>query len=301
MLIRSSSEVRDGFFLLTLGSSCHYLVGDENFTLFDGCYSAQIPLLLSRLEQFGVKPASLNRIFATHLHADRIAGIPYLRKSIPNLSFGIFSKTESQLRERSFVQALYERDLEILKRAEIPAKPAILEFEEFFALLAPDVLLHDGDTLALSNGDVARVVPFPGHTSHSVAFLFQSAQFLITDEGCGYFNLNGLHAPGGDTDLGQAISSILKLAKLDLRGICLPSGGVITGTLTQRYLQTVVRNSSDILTESKAALADGVALEDIRSSIFESFYKNGLPDAVSQLNRKETFDALWTQIRKKIT
>jgi 2-aminobenzoylacetyl-CoA thioesterase len=297
MLIKATGPIHTDLFLLTLGRSCHYMVCDEDrFHLFDPGLSIQIPFLLKRIEALGWDPSELEYILITHLHADRIGGIPRLKKMFPKLKVAGSPHMRNKLAIGDTLREIYDADIALGKQFDVAGDKTEMDFEEYQSLFNIDKVIVDADLIRFQSEIAIRVINYPGHTSESLAYFIQPYRYLVVDEGLGYHNGRKLAAPGGDVNLRQALDSIAKFNDLDIAGICFPSGGVMTGHLVRKHIQAIVQNTNDLFTESLKAYKDGVPEGDIETSIKDSFYTPEHPDPLLRHNMETSFRAVLRQI-----
>lgn len=302
MLIRTSSELDHGLYLIKFGESCHYLIHeDSGLTLIDPGLSAHVQLLPERFAQLGVKESSISKVLLTHLHPERCAGIPLLRRLNPQVQVYATPQMRGILSQKSFIQELYEEDCASLKYFNLDSKQVHADFEEYVSFWNNISTLGDGELLTLGPTHTLRVTAIPGHSKESIGYLIPSCKFLIADEGFGYYNGQEFAAPGGDYDLKLAQSSIKKFLDIDLQGLGLPSRGALTGQLLTRHIQAVIQNTDDLLIESAKAFKAQFSDEEILKSINDAFFSSEKSDPVVAKSMKRTLDSVWKQIKPTAT
>lgn len=299
MLVRQTGEVTPDVYLLNLGYHCNYLAGQNRLTLFDACASSQITTLLSRINEVGVNPKNIESIALTHLHADRAGGIPLLRKQFAQIKLIASPLTETLLRNEKFLVELYQQDQEISSKMAPGTSHEFLPFEEFCTLLKPSAVLREGDLIPLGKEMNARIISSPGHTPHSLSYLIQPSQFLIVDEGFGYFRIKGFTASGADFDIDMATKSLDKILGLELSGLCLPNQGVVTGSLIRRHLTTVKQYTSGMIEECIEAYSINMPENEIAEGVKSSFYADETVDTIGKYNLERSFAAIWPQIQTR--
>jgi glyoxylase-like metal-dependent hydrolase (beta-lactamase superfamily II) len=298
MLLRSSAPVYPSIYLLTLGATCRYAIvaSDGSIALTDPGASVHVQSLTDRLASVGLNIENITRVLLTHLDADRIGGLPLLRRLVPNITVYGTAAMHAQLQDEQFVRALWEQDQQISRWFPSHHELPQLSFEEFKSALKIDAFLVESDTIALDEELLVRVVATPGHRKHSVSFLVVPYQFLIGDETFGYNQGRQLCAPGADFDLHAARQSIKRFADLEISGIGLPYVGALTGDLAKKHLTMVEVNSNDLVNEVKQALESGVTEDEIRRQVREAFYTSSLGDPCLRSSLKGSFEALWKQM-----
>ncbi|MBN8550732.1 MAG: MBL fold metallo-hydrolase [Deltaproteobacteria bacterium] len=300
MLIRSSGPIDETFHLLTLGHTCHYLFGTpQQFALFDPGLSSHCPMLLKRMESSAFPIKALEYIFITHLHADRIAGIPLLKRQNRKAVVVGNAAMQAKLSQDSFVREIYETDFALSKDFQVKVSEPALPYDEFKSLLKIDKVTTDSEIVNVQPNLQVRIVTAPGHTDHSLAYQILPQNFMIVDEGFGYYRGKDLAAPGGDWNQEEALKSIQKVSKIEVAALCFPEGGVLTGQLIRKHFQALAQNTSDLFSECLAAHQASISDEEIRASVLESFYTSEQADPVLQANMQASFEAMWKQILAK--
>jgi glyoxylase-like metal-dependent hydrolase (beta-lactamase superfamily II) len=297
MIVRSSTQLFDGFTILTLGHSCHYVLGDANgYAVIDPGSSAHIPGLIRRLTEFGFPLKSLRYILATHLHAHRMGGVPLLKRSAPQAKFLASSLMQGRLMDETTLRSLYDEDLRIGSELLAGDSAEPTPFDHFQERIQPDKRMAESELISIDEDLGIRVVNCPGHTAESVAFLLQPFQFLIVDEGFAYFRGRKLAAPGADFDLNRSLESIARFDNLEVAGLGLPFGGFVTGSLVRKHLQQATQNSKDLMAEAQRAFESGMTDDEIRTSIREGLYLVDSADPVFQSVIAQSFERVWTQL-----
>lgn len=300
MLIRATGNVAPDINLITLGCSCYYLLGQHSLALVDCGVRAQLPALLKRIEGLGIQPAQITKLLVTHLHADRIGALPYLRRIYPNIQVYASVQADEALRSEEQIKAIYQREQELSSQFPGQNTPSeqnvLMDFPEYQKLFTVNHAVRDGDLIKVDEHIQARVFATPGHSTEGVAYFTLPTHYIIGSEVFGYFRGRGEPGPGGDHNIQRANESLAKMAALEFSGLCLPYMGALTGRLARKHMQQVVTTTNEILQQSKSAHANGISDEEVRESIWDSFYSPEVGDVLSMASSKASFEALWQQI-----
>lgn len=298
MLIRSNGSIHPGFFHVSVGSSSHYFLGiDRDVTFFDPGLSGHVHYLSEHVKACGLRIQNTKNVFFTHLHPERIAGLPYLRSFAPELVTHGTSTMKAQLEDRNFLEEVYKFDCKYSKRFR--GCEAKFDLKEFSAKLKIDKTYVESELIDLSEDISLRVIKGDGHSSNSVSFSVNPYGFIIVDETVGYFNGRDLAGPGGDIDLDTAVESIKAIIDHEFSGICFPYYGVATGDLARKHLEAVIQNTSDLKREAAKAHSDGVSDLDIRENIKKAFYTREDSDPVLERVLERSFEGVWQQLTKE--
>ncbi|NLF25820.1 MAG: MBL fold metallo-hydrolase [Deltaproteobacteria bacterium] len=297
MLIHTSGLIFPGLYLLTLGNSAHYLLeSEQECTLFDPGLSVHITPLMMRLEQLHFKPQELSQVFLTHLHPERVGGVPQLRKLNPDLKVFGSAAMKTKLQDPEFKRLIFEEDLRL--SAQYPEAPAFkaMDFDEYQDLLFIDKTFPESQTFNFADNLAIRAIFAHGHTSESVLYLVLPHNAIILDESLGYFRGKDMAAPGGDADLEESLKIATTLKDFELNAMCFPNGGLITGALVHKHIEAIIQNTKDLLSQCEIAFKHKISAETIRESVQNSFYANNSPDPLMRTTLDRSFEAVWQQI-----
>jgi glyoxylase-like metal-dependent hydrolase (beta-lactamase superfamily II) len=300
MFLRASGLIYERIHLVTLGATCRYAISSEDgsLTLTDPGASIHVNALDERLSGLNLSLSSLRQVLITHLDADRVAGIPLLRRRNPNLKVYGTAAMHAALANESFVRTLYEHDQQITSWFRTSSEEVALPFDEFKKGLAIDKHLVESDAIALDEDVTVRSFATPGHRPHSVSYIVVPHEFAIVDETFGYFHGRNLAAPGGDTNAREAITSMRKVNDLELSGIGFSYGGAITGALVKRHLHAIAQNTEDLFAEVAKARKEGIPDLEIEQQVRAGFYTSDRNDPCLQHSLDETFTAVMRQTRR---
>lgn len=300
MLISKSGPITNGFSLLTAGETCVYFAGlAETAALFDTGASVHIAGIFDRLAQSDLTPEDINYVFPTNLTAERIGGLPYLRKAHPGITVIGTGAMKKSLADDAFKQAIYAEDKKIAALYPTARAPATMSEEEYCSLLHIDKVYPINENITLEDEISVRIYSTPGHTSESLSYLISPLDILVGDLGFGYFRGKSLATPGGNVNLEQALQSIQGFKDIEFSALCLPLHGVITGTQVQKHLENIQQNTEDLKKECLNALTAGVKDEDILASLDEWFFIAFSEDPIVSHCMNKTKAALWKQLKEQ--
>jgi glyoxylase-like metal-dependent hydrolase (beta-lactamase superfamily II) len=298
MFLRASGLLYERLYLITLGGTCRYAIvaEDGGIALSDPGASVHVGVLEERFNRLKLPFRKIRQVFVTHLDPDRVAGIPLLRRANPSLKVYGTAAMHTLLSDTAFVRELYERDQHLSSTVEAQAQSNTLSFEEFSRGLKIDKHLVETDSIEIDEDITIRSIATPGHRPHSVAYVVVPHEFAIVDETFGYFQGRNLAAPGGDTNLHEALSSLRKFNDIQLNGIGFSYGGAITGALTKRHLQAIPQNTEDLIREVQKARTSGFSQSEIEEQVRSAFYTSTLNDPCHAESLEKTFQAVMKQL-----
>jgi mRNA degradation ribonuclease J1/J2 len=252
--------------------------------------------MAERMKRIDLQMGNITKVLLTHLDADRIAGIPLLRRSVPRVQVYGTSAMHTQLQDETFVHNLWQEDQEISKWFASPDDAPVISYEEFKTSLKIDKYLVDSDTITLDEDLSIRAVATPGHRKHSMSYLVVPHEFVITDETFGYNQGRRLCAPGGDFNLSATLESVKKFDHIELSGIGLPYVGAITGDLVRKHLDMLHLNTNDLINEVRQAQESGLEELEIKKQVQEAFYTSSLRDPCFLRSLSRSFEQIWAQV-----
>jgi glyoxylase-like metal-dependent hydrolase (beta-lactamase superfamily II) len=297
MFLRASGLIFERLYLITLGATCRYAIVAEHgdIALSDPGSTAHVRALKDRFDRLKLPFANIRQVFVTHLDADRVAGIPLLRKLVPSLKVYGTAAMHSQLADQSVVRRLYEHDQRLSSTIE-HSQTSPLSFEEFSKGLKIDKYLVETDSMQIDEDITIRSISTPGHRPHSVSYLVVPHEFAIVDETFGYFQGRNLAAPGGDTNLHEALASMRRFNDIQLNGIGFSYGGAVTGAITKRHLLAIPQNTEDLIKEVTNARKQGFTETEIEEQVRAAFYTTGSNDPCHIESLDATFTAVMRQL-----
>ena len=300
MFLKASGLIYERLYLITLGATCRYSIVAESgdIALRDPGATVHVHALQERFDRLKLPFAKVRQIFVTHLDADRVGGIPLLRRLNPSLKVYGTAAMHTQLADKSFVRALFDHDQRISEALNVVPPAEALSFEEFSKGLKIDKHLVETDSIHLDEDITIRSVSTPGHRPHSVAYLVVPHEFAIVDETFGYFHGRNLAAPGGDTNLHEALASMRKFNDIQLNGIGFSYGGAVTGALTKRHLLAIPQNTADLIQEVAKARKEGFTESEIEEQVRAAFYTSTSSDYCHTESLQGTFTAVMRQLSK---
>ena len=300
MLLRASSLIYERLYLISLGATCRYAItaDDGAITLTDPGASIHVSALDERLKRLGLTTSAIQHIFVTHLDADRIAGIPLLRRIAPKMKVFGTAAMYAELKRPDYVRQVWEEDQALSALYPSLQLSSQITFEEFAKSLCVDKVLVDSESYAIDEDVTLRSIPTPGHRPHSVSYLVVPHEFAIVDETFGYYRGRDLCAPGGDYSISESVTSVKKFNDLTLNGIGFSYGGVITGALIKKHLAAIQQNTDDLIAEAKNALITGFSRQEIEEQIRAAFYSTETKDPCLTQSLENSYRAVIAQVLK---
>lgn len=138
--MRPFKIVGNTYFVGTYQASCHIIDTGDGLIMIDPGYSRTAYLVLDSIYQLGFSPQNIKYIINTHWHGDHVEATA----AFANLSGA---------------KTLLGRD----------------DVEKAARYFTPDIIVDDGDILALGNTSI-RFVHTPGHTKGTISFFYDAEE-----------------------------------------------------------------------------------------------------------------------------
>lgn len=140
------------YFVGTKPASTHIIDTGDGLIMLDSGYQHSLYIVIDNMYRLGLDPHNIKLILLTHGHIDHIGAARALK----------------ELTGAKIALGVEDRDYANGKLDLSFAKELGMEYNETFE---PDILLKDGDEVALGN-TVVRAVATPGHTEGARSYFF---------------------------------------------------------------------------------------------------------------------------------
>lgn len=240
MIFNETGEVKDGLYVLGSRDVPVYLLRAEKPVLFDAgivklgrIYEEEIRAVLGK--------ANPIMLLLTHMHFDHCGSISYLKSVFPGLNVGASRKASEIIKRPNavkLIQTLSENAAEALTAIDgsrLLNKP----FEPFDV----EMILEDGDVIELEDGLTVRVFSTPGHTWDFLSYYIPEKRMLIVSEAAGCIEYLGYIATACLTDFGVYLSSLKRLASLEVDVLCPGHRSVCLGEDAKTFLSRSIETA----------------------------------------------------------
>lgn len=298
MLVRASGFIQPGFLVISLGHSYTYGVVSSagRVTIFDPGSSSTLDRLVTVLSDAGIALASVTDICITHLHPERISALPWIKTQAPKAVVRASVEAKRILDDRNGRNSKAQECVDFETSLVETSDRYRLPLSEYSKLLKIDRAALESEMIDLGNEIAIRPLPTPGHAPESIAYLVSPFNNLVVDEGFGYYNGRELSAPGCDWSISDSMKSIQKIKDLLISGICFPNTGMITGSLIEKHVASIIQNTDDLVQESLAALKAGTSPENVDQAIYAAFYNREGIDPIFKASLDRTYRSICEQI-----
>jgi len=235
-----------------LYTNVYIIEGGDGHIMVDSGWDSQESLWAL---QEGVKGANLKlrditKVIITHIHPDHY-GLSSKIKQICGAQVAIHRIDAGFIlpRYKDFAD-LVKRTEELLRQNGVPnnelpqLKEASLWMNKYVSPVAPEIMLEDGNTISNDSFEF-EVLWTPGHSPGHICLYERDKRFILTGDHVLYdtFPHVGINPQSGDNPLGDYISSLKKLERLNVHFI-LPGHGPVFNALGLR-IEKILQHHED--------------------------------------------------------
>ena len=233
----------------------------------------------------------LDYIFLTHSHYDHALGSPYVLRYFPNARVVAGKYAVDIFKRDGAKRVMKELDSKFAKQC------GVADYEFLGDELKVDIAVDDGDTVQA--GDMTfEVIDLPGHTRCCVGFYMEKDGLLLAPETLGVYVGDNTIMPICLVSFSDAIASIERIEKYNVRAIVAPHWGLLNKAETEFYLGNMKSAIQNIAQSILDSLKNGLNEEDIvkqfKDKYWRGYVKEIYPEDAMALNT-----SLMTRLIKK--
>ena len=223
----------------------------------------------------------LDYIFLTHSHYDHALGSASILRHYPNAKVVAGRYAVDIFKRDGAKRVMKELDLKFANAC------GVLEYEFLGNELRVDIAVDDGDIVKA--GDMSfEVINLPGHTRCCVGYYCKEQGLLLSNETLGVYDGDKTILPAVLVSFADAISSIEKIEKLDIKSIVSPHLGLLSKKQTEYFLsnmKSATQNTiASILDSIKNEIPDEVIINDFKEKYWRGYIKEIYPEDAITLN-----------------
>lgn len=225
MIIERSGKICEDLYSIGYHFIPAFLLLSDPPVLFDAGLTIAGPRYLEDLTEYLRNPDRLGYIFLTHSHYDHCGAIPYLKRNINNLKIAASRLAAETFRKPKAIQLMQS----LSKDYEEKFRKQIGNEDISFDSIEVDIIVEDGNEIKLGGDWSVSVIETPGHTKDSVSYYIPQLKALIPGEATGVINGNYDIQSEFSSSYNDYITSLEKLADLDVNILFLPHVHILTG------------------------------------------------------------------------
>jgi glyoxylase-like metal-dependent hydrolase (beta-lactamase superfamily II) len=196
-----------------------YLLNGKKAVLFESGFSCVASLYEEDIRKV-LEKREPDILFLTHVHYDHCGATSYLKRLFPSLRVAASEKAAAIIKRPNAQRVMVElsRSAASFIREHSTISTARL-IDEDFQPFEVDMVLRDGQTIDL-DGVTVRVMATPGHTNDMLSYYIPEEKILIGTEAVGCDDRSGQLIIEPLTDYDVFLSSLKRLATLDVEILC---------------------------------------------------------------------------------
>jgi glyoxylase-like metal-dependent hydrolase (beta-lactamase superfamily II) len=203
------------------------IIFEAGLTFLGRVYQEAIEALLGRTHP--------EILFLTHVHYDHCGAVSYLKHAFPGMKVAA-SKQAAEIMIRP-------NALRLMRTLSENARDAVADIGETrlnrdpFESFAIEMVLDEGDVVEVGEGIAVAVLATPGHTWDSLSYYIPQRKILIASEAVGCANTQGYIVSDCLIDFKTYLSSLKRLAALDVDVLCQGHNFVYTGKDVENFFK----------------------------------------------------------------
>ena len=230
MWIRRQGMVEQDIYMLGTSEVPVYLIRHgATWTLVEGGVTPLGPRLLGQLLAMVEDLSAIESWVITHSHYDHCGLLSTLYGFLPNVTIYASKPATQAFHSRGtqrVVRKLNEEALKLWNRVDSQFSQSV---HETLLCDLPVVGLRDGDRIPLGDFGCLIAMATPGHSNCSMSFYEPDRGWLFTGDALGELQEPGTWCPLVFDGVQDYISSIKRMASLNLDAVFLGHHGVLTG------------------------------------------------------------------------
>jgi 2-aminobenzoylacetyl-CoA thioesterase len=253
LIFRKTGPVSARLYVTGFAWSPCYLLAARRPALFEAGFHC-----MGRLYERDIKTALGSRepeiLFLTHVHYDHSGATAYLKKVFPSMRIAASARSGETMKRPNAVSLMARLSANMIGLAEkvegIDASALIREPFEPFEI---DVVLEDGQTLSLGD-ETVEVLSTPGHTSDLLSYYIPGEKILVATESVGLLWQNGTIGTEFLVDYDAYMTSLRRLAALDVDILCQGHHFVFTGDDVKKFFSASIEAAERFRSDVEALL-----------------------------------------------
>ncbi len=264
MVFNKTGLVRSDLYVAGLAWSPVYVLAAAEPVLFEAGFHCVGPIYEEAIRNV-VNGRMPKILFLTHVHWDHCGATVYLRKAFPGLKVA-GSERSAAIIKRPNAQGLIRR----LSRNVIPLVAGIDGINEGKLITYPfesfefDIIVEDGQVIELENGLTVEVIATPGHTRDLISYYIPERRILIATEAGGVRDQAGQIITEFLVDYDMYVTSLKRLAALDVDIFCQGHHFVFVGDDVSSFLSRSLKAAEEFRKDVEILLdAEGGCVERV--------------------------------------
>ncbi len=271
MIITQTGKIINNLYMLGTPAMPVWLLDTDKPAIFDAGLAFLGPLYAEEIRKIlGTRP--LEYCFLTHSHFDHCGSVSELKTRFPSLKVVASEKTKQVVKRPNAIKLI--RSLTRVSRETAQDWGYDAQENICFEPFDVDVVLHEGETVKLSDNITVEAIETPGHTWDCLSYYVPQVKILMCSEAAGVPDQTGDIILDCLVDYDRYVDSMKRLNELDIAVLCLGHRFAFTGDDAGKYIPNSI-----------------VCLETFRNRVEQCFIEeNGDLQKVIQHVKKFEYD-----------
>jgi len=244
MVFDKTGKITNNLYMLGIPAMPVYLMDAEKPAVFDAGLAFLGQRYVEDIKKI-LGPRPLAYCFLTHSHFDHCGSVSVLKAKFPSLKVVAAEKAKHVLKRPNAIRLIRELTRAAREAAYDGGRDAKenARFEPFDV----DVVLHDGDTIQLSNDLTVKALDTPGHTWDCLSYYFPLKKILMCSEAAGVPDQTGEIISDFLVDYDRYVDSMRRLNGLDVEVVCLGHRFAFAGDDARSYIPQAIASCEAFL------------------------------------------------------
>jgi len=241
LIFNKTGLVKNDLFVAGFPWSPVYVFAGEQPVIFEAGFYCMGKIYERDIRAF-LSDKTPEMLFLTHVHYDHCGAASYLKSVFKGMKIAL-SKRASEIIKRPNAQKLMvelsRNVLHLIDKMEIVDNRLLIR--DTFEIFEADKIVYDGQTIHLEGGIDVDVIATPGHTRDMVSFYIPQKKILIATESTGCMGNTGRIITEFLVDYDVYMSSLKRLALLDIDVLCQGHHFVFTGDDVKKHFDNSIK------------------------------------------------------------
>ncbi len=220
MITLKTGLIAEDFYTLGLNWSAIYLLDGKRPVLFESGFACAAGIYeKDMVAVLGARQPEM--LLLTHVHWDHTGSAAYLKERFPSMKVAASARAAEILKRPNALDLMASLSEEV--EPLVAAVPGIDEGQLLHHTFRPfdvDVILRDGQVIELDSGLSVEVLATPGHTRDHLSYYVPERRILVATEASGGLDRAGNIITEFLVDFDLYMSSLMRLAALDVEILC---------------------------------------------------------------------------------
>jgi glyoxylase-like metal-dependent hydrolase (beta-lactamase superfamily II) len=180
-------ELADGLYVLGNKHFFTFLAIGETHALIELGVSATAPLVVAQMAVLGIKPEKVGYLVVPHAHYDHLSGLPYYQALFPQARVVCSDRARKTMSNPRVLEQFFKEDDVTSAWLEETGKGRRTYSWLPGATLEAEMIVGDGDVLALGQNNTLKFIAASGHSPCSLALYLPERETLLVSDSLGFF------------------------------------------------------------------------------------------------------------------